>query len=229
MSASMPGWAGCSVSSISVPTEQRLAIVKEQRLIKFGVGPIQWHFRLPCAVRCRLALCRRREFLSRLRKRSLLCARNCHETHQSPTLIEGSACCSISSISVPTEQRLAIVKEQKADNEPIWRRSNSGSLILALNQTPARVSVVESLHVLVDLLQLVGLANLLIVHHQREQNVTFPLAQRCLLSALRQSPRVPTTCRSRKRLISDHITLEQFCHPSDHFFAGRRNCQDTNC
>ncbi|KAL3072335.1 hypothetical protein niasHT_034535 [Heterodera trifolii] len=39
-------------------------------------------------------------------------------------------------------------------------------------------------------------------------------------SRLRKANYVPKT--------ADHITLEQFCHPSDHFFAGRRNCQDTN-
>ncbi|KAL3089467.1 hypothetical protein niasHT_029178 [Heterodera trifolii] len=55
-----------------------------------------------------------------------------------------------------------------------------------------------------------------------EQIVAFPLALRCCpLSALRRRHEFLFRLRKANYVpkTADHIMLEQFCHPSDHFFA----------
>ncbi|KAL3075168.1 hypothetical protein niasHS_013391 [Heterodera schachtii] len=99
------------------------------------------------------------------------------------------------------ELRLAIVKESRLIQFGVGPIQG---LILALNQTPARVSVGEAPHVLVDLLQLVGLAYVMRITN--EQIVPFrfrsPCAVRCrrhfvnrreFLFRLRKANYVPKT------------------------------------
>ncbi|KAL3075148.1 hypothetical protein niasHS_013371 [Heterodera schachtii] len=125
------------------------------------------------------------------------------------------------------ELRLAIVKEPRLIQFGVGPIQG---LILALNQTcgfsqqclqqivlkDPRVFLSEKPHVLTSYNYLAYVMRI-----TNEQIVAFPLALRCPLSALRRRHEFLFRLRKANYVpeTADHITLEQFCHPSDRFFA----------